>query len=160
MGGEIQIHTYMKHGIVVHKNRVIGLIYLGPLMRVLSQRLVLTVDDKSLYALNLPPYLNKTWAKLNENSAIGILYLDPDPASMNLLNDIAKVLIHNYTPKAKRYPLISRNLNFTFYGKTDAYKLISLNDLITWGGIPSAPDLSDVARAIIKKLGVEKTSVK
>ena len=162
MGGDIQVHVYLKHGIVVHKNKVIGLVYLGPLMRVLTQRMVLTVDDRSLYALNLPPHLNKTWAKFNENSAIGILYLDPNPDSMDLLNDIAKVLIHDFSPRARRYPSITKNLSFTFYGKVDASKLIGLNDLVAWDGIginmgreKNVPTLDDVARAIIKKLGVE-----
>lgn len=163
MSGDIQIHTYMKHGIVVYKNKVVGLVYLGPLMKVLSKRSVRTVEDKRLYAINMPPHLNETWARLTEGSALGVVYLDLNPTSMDLMNNIAKALVHDFSPRARRYPSIFRELNFTFYSKSTAYKLRQLSDLVVWRGITTevqgrqvAPTLDDVARMIMRKLGTEE----
>ena len=162
MSGDIQVHVYLKHGIVVYRNKVIGLVYLGPLVKTLNKRLVPSVQDKRLYTIPLPPHLNDTWAKLNEGSALSVLYLDPRPDMMDLMNDVAKVLAHDLTPGTKRYPSVIEDLAFSFYSKSTAYRLAQLNDLVVWGGFyitsrgsREAPILDAVARRIMRKLGAE-----
>ena len=163
MSGDVQVHVYLKHGIVVYRNRVVGLVYLGPLMKALSNRSVKVVKDRRLYVLNLPPHLNETWARLTEGSALGVVYLDPSPAMMDLMNNIAKALVHDFSPRARRYPSIFFDLSFKLYNKSTANNLVQLNDFVAWRGITTvvqgrqvAPTLDDIAKMIMRKLGTEE----